>query len=47
MSLDTLSFDLANIQAAYHSGESVRSVIAEAMRRCATECAREGATSAR
>ncbi len=37
MTLDTLSFDLASIQAAYRNGASVRSVIAEAMRRCAAD----------
>ena len=32
-----LSFDLANIQTAYRSGLSVRTLIAEAMRRCASD----------
>jgi allophanate hydrolase len=37
MDLSTLSFDLANLKAAYASGVSVRAVIAEAMRRCASD----------
>lgn len=35
MSIETLSFDLASLQAAWRDGLSVRTVIAEAMRRCA------------
>ncbi|MFW5331968.1 allophanate hydrolase [Hydrogenophaga sp. ZJX-1] len=37
MNLSTLSFDIANLQAAYASGVTVRAVIAEAMRRCASD----------
>jgi allophanate hydrolase len=37
MSLSPLSFDLASLKAAYRGGASVREVIAEAMRRCATD----------
>lgn len=37
MSLSQLSFDLASLQATYQGGASVREVIAEAMRRCATD----------
>ena len=37
MDLSTLSFDIANLQAAYASGTPVRDVIAEAMRRCASD----------
>jgi allophanate hydrolase len=37
MDLSTLSFDIANLQAAYASGTTVRAVVAEAMRRCASD----------
>ncbi len=37
MSLSQLSFDVASLQAAYLGGASVREVIAEAQRRCATD----------
>jgi allophanate hydrolase len=37
MDLSTLSFDLANLKAAYASGATVRAVITEAMRRCASD----------
>ena len=37
MNLSTLSFDIANLQAAYASGVTVRAVVAEAMRRCASD----------
>ncbi|MGI9218043.1 MAG: allophanate hydrolase [Hydrogenophaga sp.] len=37
MDLSTLSFDLASLRAAYAAGTPVRAVIAEAMRRCATD----------
>jgi allophanate hydrolase len=37
MDLSTLSFDLASLRAAYQSGTPVRAVIAEAMRRCASD----------
>jgi len=37
MNLSTLSFDIANLQAAYASGATVRAVVAEAMRRCASD----------
>ena len=37
MNLSTLSFDIANLLAAYASGVSVRAVIAEAQRRCASD----------
>jgi len=37
MDLSTLSFDIASIKAAYASGVSVRAVVAEAMRRCASD----------
>ncbi|MFZ2828510.1 allophanate hydrolase [Hydrogenophaga sp.] len=37
MSLSTLSFDIASIKAAYASGVSVRAVVAEAQRRCASD----------
>ncbi|MDO9294248.1 MAG: allophanate hydrolase [Hydrogenophaga sp.] len=37
MNLSNLSFDIANLQAAYASGVTVRAVIAEAMRRCASD----------
>ena len=37
MDLSTLSFDLASLRAAYAAGTSVRAVIAEAMRRCASD----------
>ena len=35
--LQDLSFDLASLRAAYAAGTPVRAVIAEAMRRCATD----------
>ena len=37
MDLSTLSFDIAHLQAAYASGATVRAVIAEAQRRCASD----------
>lgn len=37
MNLQDLSFDLASLRAAYAAGTPVRAVIAEAMRRCATD----------
>jgi len=37
MSLALLSFDIASLQAAYREGVSVREVVAEAMRRCASD----------
>ncbi|MCB2018603.1 MAG: allophanate hydrolase [Hydrogenophaga sp.] len=37
MNLQDLSFDLASLRAAYAAGTPVRDVIAEAMRRCATD----------
>jgi len=37
MDLSTLSFDIASLQAAYAGGTTVRAVIAEAMRRCASD----------
>jgi allophanate hydrolase len=37
MSLSHLSFDIASLQATYHQGTSVRDVVAEAMRRCASD----------
>jgi allophanate hydrolase len=37
MSLSQLSFDIASLQAAYQGGTTVREVIAEAVRRCATD----------
>ena len=37
MDLSTLSFDIANLQAAYASGATVRAVVAEAQRRCASD----------
>ncbi len=37
MDLSTLSFDLASLRAAYAAGTPVRAVIAEAMRRCASD----------
>jgi allophanate hydrolase len=37
MNLSTLSFDIASIKAAYASGATVRAVIAEAQRRCASD----------
>lgn len=37
MPLSQLSFDIASLQAAYQSGTTVRDVIAEATRRCATD----------
>ena len=35
--LQDLSFDLASLRAAYAAGTPVRAIIAEAMRRCATD----------
>ena len=37
MNLSTLSFDIASLQAAYASGVTVRAVVAEAQRRCASD----------
>jgi allophanate hydrolase len=37
MSLDHLSFDIASLQAAYREGVGVREVVAQAMRRCASD----------
>ena len=37
MNLSALSFDIANLQAAYASGVTVRAVVAEAKRRCASD----------
>lgn len=37
MSLSELSFDLASLQSAYQGGFNVREIIAEAMRRCASD----------
>lgn len=37
MDLSTLSFDLASLRAAYAAGTPVRAVVAEAMRRCASD----------
>ena len=35
--LTQLSFDIASLRSAYHGGATVRDVIAEAMRRCASD----------
>ena len=37
MNLSALSFDIANLQAAYAGGVTVRAVVAEAQRRCASD----------